>query len=50
MNEGPVLGKTLIVQVMEKYSEQIKKTQKFIKKERVYGEITLKLKEVFEQS
>ena len=50
LDEGPVIMKTLVIQVIEKYSEYIKKTKEFIKKERILGESQVKLREIFEKA
>lgn len=50
LDEGPVINKTLIVQVMEKYTEVVKKTKEFVKKERAVGEVSIKMREALEKA
>lgn len=49
MDEGPVINKTIVIQVIEKYTEIVKKTKEFLKKERVFGEVKIRMKELFER-
>eukprot|EP00347_Sterkiella_histriomuscorum_P022325 403330878 len=49
LEEGPAINKTIIVQVVEKYTEIEKKTREFIKKERIFGEVKVKLRDLFEK-
>jgi hypothetical protein len=39
LDEGPVINKTMIIQIVERYTEIDKKTKEFIKKEKVHGEV-----------
>ena len=49
LEDGPVANKTLILQIVERYTEIDKKTKEFIKKEKFYGEVKVKLRDMFEK-
>jgi hypothetical protein len=50
LEDGPVVTKTLIIQVIEKYTDYIKKTKEFVKRERLFGETKVRLREIFEKA
>jgi hypothetical protein len=50
LDEGPVVNKTLVIQVVERYVEIVKKTKEFINKERVFGEMEVKMRDVLEKA
>lgn len=49
LDEGPVINKTIVIQIIEKYTEIVKKTKEFVKKERVFGEVKVRLRELFQR-
>lgn len=49
LEDGPVVNKTMILQIIERYTEIDKKTKEFIKKEKFYGEVQVKLRDMFEK-
>ena len=50
LDEGPVITKSIIIQVIETYTDYIKKTKEFVKKERLFGECKVRLREIFEKA
>ncbi len=40
----------MFIQVVEKYTEIVKKTKEFMKKERAVGEVTIKMRDILEKA
>jgi hypothetical protein len=50
LEDGPILNKSFIIQILESYEEQNKKTKEITKKQRVFGQSMVKMRTMLDRA